>query len=208
MNGIGGFLESILGRLFGKPLESPLPQDIGNNLRAMSSRMLNPNASSMDVPNIVTPPPPKPDYSALKSKIDQGLSKYSPDQPLPIASMSGQLAEAGSQLGQNDLLPTIMALMETGGGTKSVGNNNPYNIRGIQDNKRQFINYPDLQTSILGGGDQKGFLGTILNSGYYNDFNQSGNLADFFKTFTPQGEGNPSQEELIARYLQLMSYFQ
>ncbi len=138
----------------------------------------------------------------LEDIIKAGLSKFGDGNPL-IATASSQLAQAGQGL-PDQLLPTILALMETQGGKTQVANNNPFNI----NDGTGFVQYPDLTTAILGGGDRQGMAG-LLNGPYYDKYRQTGNIQDFFNTYTPPGpeHGNPSLEELVSRYLQIKSSF-
>lgn len=134
---------------------------------------------------------------------------------VPVASQSGLFARVASALPPkiDPLLPAIISLMETGGGTNNVGMNNPFNIRGTQGGDQQFINYPSLETALLGGQNgpdySQGLVGTLNNSPYYDKFRSSGDLADFFNTYTPfgAGYGNPTMEELLSRYNSLRSLF-
>lgn len=143
--------------------------------------------------------------------VQQGLSKYG---NVPIATLSGTLSQAGNALPKtvDPYLPTIVSIMETQGGKRQVAQNNPVNLRGVQNGRTQFINYPNPQTAILGGPNgpdqSQGLVGTILNNPAYADFRQSGKLSDFFKRYTPPGEGNPSQDELLSRYSQIRSNFE
>jgi len=148
------------------------------------------------------------------SEIEAGLSRFGSGNT-PIASASGQLAQAGSQLPSNidPYLPAVLALMETGGGSRQVGQNNPFNIRGTQGGNTQFINYPDVSTAILGGQNgqdvSKGLLGLLLSDPKYAGFRNSGDLRDFFNVYTPPGEayGNPSMDQLLSRYAAIRSLF-
>lgn len=194
-----------------------LAQNIGNFIRpgtASQSQTLsqftpNPNylmnlVNTPKAPDLnLKPQQPQP----LQKNIQQGIQNFSPNSPL--ATMSGQLAQAGQMLPPtvSPYLPTILAMMESGGGVNQAALNNPYGIRGIQDGRQQFINYPDPTTAILGGGGQQGLMGTLLNSGIYNNFLNSGNMGDFFNSWTPQGGGNPSLADLLLRYNSLMGLF-
>lgn len=156
---------------------------------------------------IVSPVPDNPmsQYNPQEqaaTRISQGMQKFSPD-TVPMATMSSELSQAGQGL-PDELLPAIIGLMESGGG-QHMKNNNPYNIG-------PGIKYPDLRTSIIGGGDknQKGLKGLLREGGPYQKYRDSGKLEDFFNTFTPPGieNGNPSMEELISRYKKLRLLFQ
>lgn len=159
-------------------------------------------AAQTQQPAQAQPPQQQPSgQDLLTHQIQHGFDNYS-QPPVPAATMSGELAQAGSQL-PDQLLPAVLALMESQGMSNPTTPNNMFNIG-------PGINYPDPRTAILGGGsqNQEGLLG-ILKSGLYDKYLQSGNLADFFQTFTPPGEqyGNPSMEELLSRYNQIRSLF-
>ena len=171
---------------------------------------------SSAVPEINVPQPsstPQPASMPSAETYTQGFNNFGTD--LPVASYAPQFAEAATQLPEtiDPLLPAIIALMETGGGVNTAANNNPFNIRGIQDGQTQFIDYPDIATALLGGENQgvtsSGLLGQLLTNAAYDSFRQSGNLEDFFTSYTPPGEayGNPSLDELIARYTDLRDLF-
>lgn len=182
------YLRDALGGIMGQnatgnKIISPIPQD----------QMLNQNPKPKQLP-------------PLKQTIDKGLQSYSPNQPVPVATLSGDLAQAGNTLQSqhpnvDPLLPVILAIMESGGGRNLTSPNNLYNIG-------PGVSYPSPDVSILGGGqdNQRGLLG-VLTGGLYNDYLNSGNLADFFNRFTPQGNGNPTLAELLARYQQIRSNF-
>ena len=164
--------------------------------------------------NIPTPVPtasPKPLPSA--DVFSQGFDKFSPN--LPVGQYSPQFATAASQLPQtiDPLLPAIISLMETGGGVKLAAENNPFNIRGNQGGQSKFIDYPDIATALLGGANgpdvSSGLIGQLTKNPSYGKFRESGNLEDFFNSYTPPGPeyGNPSLEELLQRYNTLRQLF-
>jgi hypothetical protein len=77
----------------------------------------------------------------------------------------------------------------------------------------ELIDYPDPATFFMGGGNmganggpQQGMLGT-LTGGLYNDYMQSGNMEDFFNTYSNPNVGNPPMEKQIADYIYLRSLF-
>ena len=145
--------------------------------------------------------------------FQKGFANYG--QNVPIATASAQLAQGAQSLPStiDPYLAAVIAIMESQGGLKQVGVNNPFNLRGLQNNRTQFINYPDLTTAILGGNNQgvqsKGFYGQILQNPSYEPFRKSGDLADFFKVYTPPGPeyGNPSLEDLLGRYSSIRQKF-
>ena len=221
-NYLGGLVNKIFGNFRGNPQTGNFDQSmqaapgvvggkapkisLASSPAMSSSAQVRPLMSPVSPGEGLIPPPPQAQVSpqvqpSLADLIASGLGKFS-NSPVPIASMSGQLAQAGQGL-PDELLPTIMALLETGGGQRMTANNNLYNLQGTQDGRTKFIDYPDLQTAILGGNGSRGLAGTIKDpAGYYGDYLKSGNLEDFFKRFTPPGEdyGNPGMEELVARY--------
>ncbi len=176
----------------------------------------SPNAPTLNIPKPAQAAEPTPQVNSRPTAADSqtGFSKFG-NGGAPIATQSAQFAEAGNRLPTNidALLPAIIALMETGGGQRQVGTNNPFNIRGIQDGTTKFINYSSPGVALLGGDNNgiqsKGFIGQILSNPAYSDFRASGDLADFFKVYTPPGPqyGNPSLDELISRYQTLRSLF-
>lgn len=146
------------------------------------------NASEMPTPT------PTPTPHPLQGAIEKALNEYRGG--VPIATMAAQLAQAGEGL-PDPLMPAIMPLIETAGGEAITrGNNNLYNMLPTEAG----VNYPDYETAILGGGpdEQKGFVGTI-KGGKYDDYLESGDLADFFDTFSPSHE-NAAIADQITRY--------
>lgn len=141
--------------------------------------------------------------SDLERNIQAGYNRYSNPQ-VPVATLSAQLAEAGSQL-PDPYLPAVLALMETQGLRQARTPNNIFNVGPDFD-------YPDPETAILGGGprNQMGLIGLLTKSGLYDDYMQSGDLTDFFDTYTPPGEeyGNPEMEQLLERYYSIRDLFE
>lgn len=129
----------------------------------------------------------------------------------PIASNASALAELGNSLPTHidPFFPAALALRESGGGvTSGVPENNPFGIMSWdQQGNRALAQYPDLQTSILGGGPQgqRGLAGT-LKGGLYNKFLESGQMADFLNTYSPPGE-NATVEDQAALLNELLQYF-
>lgn len=201
INNLSGYLSSLMTRLFGsgKTVYQRDPSSGTFNIVQQAGSGLN-KTPDLNIPR----PTPTPTPDPLKQRIDQGMQNFSVPPP-PVATLSGQLAEAGQQL-PDPLLPAILSLMETGGLNPSQTQtlNNMFNIG-------PGINYPQPETAILGGGsnNQQGLLGTLLNSGYYDGYLQSGDLRDFFRHFTPSSDPrNPNQDQLIQRYNMLQSLFQ
>lgn len=174
-------------------LVSPIPE----------SQMVG-KAQKPQVMGMQTRPPVAKTPQVTGENVMRGFKRFS-NPPPPAATLSAQLAEAGQDL-PDPFLPAILTLMETGGlhPNKTATPNNLFNVG-------PSINYPTPEASILGGGErnQLGLKGLLRPGGLYDDYLQSGNLADFFNHFTPPGEeyGNPSMEELMDRYNSLRSLF-
>lgn len=114
----------------------------------------------------------------------------------PLATMSAEMAQAGEENPLPDpYLPATMNLMETSGSKNMAQENNYFNW----GSKAK----PDINTAINGI-----YQGVANPDGLYKDYLQSGQLSDFFKTYTPSIDpNNPNQEELIKRYTSLRKYF-
>lgn len=188
---------------FKSALLSPIPER--ETVEARKSRFLNPGG---EIGGEIQRQIPQDQTASLEETIRTGLQS-SPFSASPLSTMSAQLAQAGSQLPKtvDPLLPTIVALMESRGllDPKPRLANNPYNIM-----TGGLVNYPSPEVAILGGGprNQLGLLGLLREGGLYQDFRESGNLADFFRRFTPRSDPlNPSTEELLARYQSLRELF-
>lgn len=146
----------------------------------------------------------------LERSIYEGLQRYSPN--VPVGTASAALAQAGEEFqkrGLDPYIPTLVSLIETSGGRNFTrGQNNLYNVLANTGG----VNYPDYETAILGGGEggRQGFLGTILNSGYYKDYLRTKKLEDLLKVFTPPGaeHNNASMQRQLERYADLRRYFE
>lgn len=202
--------------LFGnQSLISPLPDEPKpvklNPTVTMSNRVPPSSPAPTQTPQV--PPISQIGQNGTPITADQilsGFNRFAPD--TPAATQSAEFAKLGQSMPQgiDQLLPAILSLMETGGGKHTVGSNNWLNVRGSQGGKTQFINYPDLNTALFGGQngpDVSGGFSGLINSPTYSDFRQSGKLEDFFKHYTPPGEGNPSLQELLDRYNTLRMLF-
>ena len=149
-------------------------------------------------PKPTATPTPTPEWYPIEKNIKKGYKKYKKKYNLkeipPIASMSAVLAKLGLELekrGGDAYLPPALAIKETSALQHKPAQiiNNPFGIG-------PHIKYPDLETSILGGGpdDQLGLKGVLENSAY-DPYFKSGDLLDFFKTYTPtKDKRNPSYE--------------
>lgn len=206
---LGDWLASLYYR---DPIKSPIPE---KNIVAQDNGMFGglrelmgakaPKRQVLAAQSSAPTPTPTPvipqNRRELADRIKKGLMKY--DSTMPVATMSSQLAEAGEGL-PDPLLPAIMSLVETHGGRDITrGQNNIYNMLPT----RAGISYPDLQRAILGGNGQKGFRG-VVTGGLYNDYLESGNLHDFFDTYSPASE-NASLSDQEKRYRSILEqYFQ
>lgn len=153
---------------------------------------------------------PQPSPSLSPDMIKQNITKTW-GANTPILNNLDLMIKAGQQLPQTEdqLLPLALALRETQGGkdlidsTKNahLGQNNPYNMRGVQGGNTRFVNYPDVQTATLGGqngADQsQGLVGLLSNNPIYADFQKSGNYADFFKHWSPPADNNGKIDEQV-----------
>ena len=183
-------------------------------LLGLKQEFLNPYVSSSSggpstwVDATPSQAPSKPQNIGLAQQIASGISGYAPQSPLI------QQAQSLAQLGQqtpDPLLAAVLALKESSGLNPSNPNsramaqaNNPFGIKpgGV------LAEYPDLITAILGGGPkkQRGLKG-VLSSGAYDKYLKSGDLADFFAAYTPEGPGNPTIKQSIEQYNKLRKYF-
>ena len=153
-------------------------------------------------------PTPNPILEQLKQGIEEGFAQYTTKSGFenPLATMSAQLAQGAMDNNLPDpYLPSTMSLMETGGGKHMSKDNNPFNYGGDR---------PDLNTAIdkinQGIGSTAGVGTTDANGmgGLYRDYLKSGDMADFFKVYTPSADPrNPQYNELMKRYTQLRGYF-
>lgn len=141
-----------------------------------------------------------PSLDQLTNAIRQGFLKYG----APEAAANAQyFAQAGQGL-PDPYMPAILAIKETSAGKRLSHKNNYLNIG-------PNIDYPDVKTNLLGGGpnNQKGFAG-VMKSGLYNKYLKSGDLKDFFNTYTPptyQGGTNDPIDKQIKDYNTYKSYF-
>lgn len=156
-----------------------------------------------------TTPTPAPQYNATTQEIlKRIMAGYQKMGNPPIATQAGNLATLGAEVqrrGGNPYLPAALALKETGGLRYGPAQtiNNPFGIG-------PGVKYPDLKTAILGGNNQQGLRGVLLN-GIYDEYLKTGNLQDFFKRYTPVdavGHNNPSYKDQIALMNELLSNFE
>ena len=172
-------------------------------------KMLSPLASLGFTGGKPTPTPtptPTSTQTLDASQIQAGFGRWQQPAP-PIATMSGQLAQAGQGL-PDQLLPAVLSLKESGGLTnqRMADYANPFGI--MHPGTQNLVRYPDPQTAILGNNDRLGFSGIMRPGGPYEDYLQSGDIADFFRQWTPETDPrNPNLEEQIRRYNLLRSLF-
>lgn len=149
----------------------------------------------------VTPTPTPNLMQQYAGKIQEGMTRWGRGTAPPLATISGELAQAGEGL-PHPFLPAAIGLKETGGlrdSPKGRALNNPYGIG-------PGIAYPDIQTATVGGNGQRGLKG-VLNGPLYEKYRQSGKLEDFINTYSNPAWGNPSMEDQIATLLNLLGYF-
>ena len=193
---------------------SPALSNVKNIFDTLIPSKKKASLGSVPVPNIPTPSP-VPTQRPLPSAdvFSEGFNKFAPN--VPVANYSSDFATAAGKLPPtiDPLLPAIMALIETSGGVHSAAANNPFNIKGIQKGKTKFIDYPDISTALLGGQNEdivsSGLVGQLLNNSSYGKFRETGNLEDFFNSYSPPGPeyGNPSIDKLLGDYNSLRALF-
>jgi len=175
-----------------------------------SAFMINPS-----VANAPTTTPTDTNFNDLINTIKNGFTKYGS----PMATAAADFANAGYKLQQqhpnvDPLIAAVLSLKETSGG-KSMAPNSANNTLNLGPN----INYPDIKTNLMGGGTwgidggpQQGFTG-IMNQPVYQKYLDSGNLNDFFPSYTPTYDTNGKKvngttAEQIAQYDTLRKFFQ
>lgn len=185
------------GQPTGSPTPSPTPPS-QPQMQAQTAPIASPTPSPQPMPSAF------PNEARLRQNISNTWGSDSPIlQNLPLFEKAGQQLSPK----ENPLLPIVLALRETQGGKDNLkpnaitGNNNYFNIRGVQGNQTRFINYPDLQTALFGGQngpDQSQGLVGLLNGPVYQDYQNSGNIRDLFNHWSPPSDGNgqlPEQEQ-------------
>ena len=200
VKGLMALAQKLIGGVFGRATKAPVKAQ--GNVVGDPSQMKITYGST------------KPKTSSIsEDQIRKGFSKFSANAPL--ATQSGVISQALSKLSPSidPKLILALALKESRGGQDLVGRqqgqNNPYNV--MYGGK--LINYPDLQTALMGGENQlegspsKGLI-NILNSPLYQKYQQSGNLEDFFNTYSPEQSGNAPIKTQVQQAQELMRYFQ
>ena len=201
INPIIQFFQNLL-----KPITNPLNQFL-NSSSVYRADYRNPSST----PSPTSMPIP------LADQIRAGFAAYGKGKDVPMATTSAQLAQLGNRL-PHPFLPAALSLKESSG---LLPSDNPDRQRmreyanpiGVKVGG-QLIRYPSPQIAISGGGNwgpggnpQQGLAGTLLNSGYYKDYLNSGNLEDFIRPYTPPGGPNDSLQGQMKMLLELLSYF-
>jgi len=133
-----------------------------------------------------TPPPAQ--------AFTQGFNNYG---SVPAANYANEFAASAAANPLPDpYLPAVLAIMETGGGRNMAYENNLTNW-GMQD-------MPSIPYMI-----DRMYSGIGSRFPYYQDYMKSGNLQDFFNSYTPPGpeHGNPTMDELLQRYNAIRQLF-
>ncbi|MBV6446344.1 MAG: hypothetical protein IFNCLDLE_02637 [Ignavibacteriaceae bacterium] len=149
----------------------------------------------------------------IKTLIDRGFQNFNGGKS-PVATLSAELAATGKRLSDgtggkiDPMMAAIIALKESRGGLdpKPRAAANYFNImkpgKGLANyggNPARAISHP---TETLN------FEGLLRQGGVYQNFRDSGDLADFFEKFTPVSDPlNPSIEEQVNQYNQLRELF-
>lgn len=214
LGAILNFAKQLFGGLTGHASSSPVAAQ--SNVIGDPSQMKLTYGSGTPQPmqNIPQPVAQASSGGISADQIRQGFEKFAPNTPL--ATQSGVLAQSLQSLSPqiDPKLILALALKETRGGADLVGRqqgvNNDYNVR----YGGKLINYPDLQTALSGGpnplegGAQSKGLINMLNGPLYQNYRQSGNLADFFNTYSNPKDNNPPIATQIQQIQQLMKNFQ
>lgn len=175
-----------------------------------SEQLVNPYVSSGNIRQVENTTQESPQIS--EQQVRQGFERFASN--VPLATQSAVISQALQKLSPqiDPKLILALALKESRGGKDLVGRekgvNNPYNVM-YQGN---LINYPDLQTALMGGpnpleGSSSRGLINILNSPLYQKYRQSGNLEDFFNVYSPPNLGNAPINTQVEQALKLMEYF-
>lgn len=190
-------------------------------LKGVVQKIKNAGAKARGPTELISPVPdefkmvsqtkPSKDYKKI---YELGYKKYQAKggyANVPMASMSAELNQLENEAIQkypNYPRYTVpaLSLKESSGGVRMRGNN-PLGIG-------PGVVYPDLATSILGGGpsNQRGFKGVLFGNekepSKYKRFLQSGNYADLFGTYTPARDTrNASIKNQEATMNQLRDYW-
>lgn len=185
--------------LRGPGFTEPMGQPRGRQQVAGAQAVASPVPTATPAPGAIS-----------EAMILQGLQKAGFGKS-PIAQHAPVLAEAAGRVpqGVDPYLPTILSLMETGGLKYTGQPNNPYNI--FYPGTHNPVQYQSVRDSIFGPqgtNETLNLLGLLRENGPYQHYLDSGNLSDFFMTFTPPSDPrNPSNDQLVERYNLLRSYF-
>lgn len=164
-----------------QPVSTSTPQNVNN--APLMNELSNQHFAATPTP---TPPPAQ--------AFEQGFNAYG---NIPLTDYANEFQQAAQNSPLPDpYLPAVLGIMETSGGQNMKYANNPFNW-GMQD--MESIPYViDRIYSGIGG-----------RMPYYKNYLESGNLEDFFNSYTPPGpeHGNPSMEELLQRYQKIRDLF-
>lgn len=210
-------LTGFIGRFSPQPTPQPRfspnmigdPRDMKLTIPGtLGAQSPSPSAS----PSPVGSPSPSPD--ALEAVLRQGIDRWSSGRnDVPILDQISLFADAGRQLqaqGYDPYLPTILALRETQGGRDNrkpgaiTGQHNVLNIRGQQGGQTQFIDYPDIHTSLFGGPNgpdtSQGLVKLLTENPIYADYQRTKDPRDLWKRWSPPVDNNGSLDEQVANY--------
>jgi hypothetical protein len=186
----------------GDLISSLIQKIIGNQ-----PKLANPYISSGNIPSSPTLSP-----SMSPDQVKQGFLNFNSNSPL--ATQSGVISQSLASLSPkiDPKLVLGIALKETRGGADlqnsdraTNGVNNNWNVKP----SGHLVNYPDLQTALLGGSNplenhsSKGLI-NLLNSPTYQKYQQTGDPADFFNVYSPPGSGNPPIDTQVQQIQSLM----
>jgi len=143
---------------------------------------------------------PTPDKAAIAAAIAEGLKAYGAKSGFenPLATASARMAD---QAVNNNLpdpyMPAAMNIMETGGSKHMAQPNNYFNWG---TNAK-----PDINTAI---DRMVQGVGNTGDTGLYKDYLQSGEMADFFKKYTPSTDpNNPALDTLLGTYTNIRNKY-
>lgn len=118
----------------------------------------------------------------------------------PVATLSGELAQAGQGL-PDPLLPAIVSLKESSGGKHLTHPNNFVNILDPRG-----ADYSSPAANLIDNpGDNRFSFSELMKQPAYAQYRDSGNLADFFSKYTPDHDrnGNRNSNATIADQIKM-----
>ena len=134
----------------------------------------------------------------LTNNMKAGLDSYSKNSGFenPLATASAEMATSALDNNLPDpYLPATMNIMETGGSKNMAQPNNYFNW-GTKPK-------PDINTAIT-----RMVEGVGNPDGLYKNYLQSGEMSDFFKTYTPSTDpNNPALDTLLGRYTNIRNKY-